>query len=68
MVASERFLLFHGFTEEGLHVLIKTCKKLFPDKDLVFAVTTETNMQWKVSELIEEVLKEHEYMKQQKGV
>lgn len=68
MTACKRFLLLHGFNEEEVHVLMKTCKTLFPDKDLVFAVTTETNMQWKVSELIEEVLKEHEYMKQQKGV
>lgn len=68
MTACKRFLLLHGFTEEELHVLIKICKTLFPDKDLVFAVPTDTSMQWKVSELIEEVLKEHEYMKQQKGV
>lgn len=68
MSSDERLLLLHGFTEEELPILMRACRTLFPNKDLVFAVTTETNMEWKVSELIDEVLKEHQYMKRQKGV
>jgi hypothetical protein len=66
MKEQQRFVLLNGFSKEELSSLIKACRAALPDKEFIFAVTTETNLEWKVSDLIDEVLKEHEFMKQQR--
>ncbi|WP_018963578.1 DUF3783 domain-containing protein [Coprothermobacter platensis] len=67
MNEEQRFVLLHGFSDEELSKVMKACRAALPEKEFVFAVTTPTNMQWKVGDLMEEVVKEHEFMKKQRG-
>ncbi|MBB6063212.1 hypothetical protein HNP65_001676 [Thermosipho japonicus] len=61
------FLIIHGFKQKDeLFKLIKLLKDNFPEKELIFATTTPTNLEWKLSDLIVEIEKEHEFMKKTK--
>ncbi|ACJ74668.1 hypothetical protein H17ap60334_08780 [Thermosipho africanus H17ap60334] len=61
------FLIIHGFEKrDELFKLIKLLKDNFPEKELIFATTTPTNLEWKLSDLIVEIEKEHEFMKKTK--
>ncbi|HCF38423.1 hypothetical protein Ob7_02035 [Thermosipho africanus Ob7] len=61
------FLIIHGFEQrDELFKLIKLLKDNFPEKELIFATTTPTNLEWKLSDLIVEIEKEHEFMKKTK--
>ncbi len=63
---NEKVIIFHGFTGEELEILIKILKKDFPKyKDTILATTTETSLNWKVKELINELIEEREYFKKQ---
>ena len=63
---NEKVIIFHGFTGEELETLIKILKKDFPKyKDTILATTTETSLNWKVKELINELIEEREYFKKQ---
>ncbi len=63
---NEKVIIFHGFTGEELETLIKILKKNFPKyKETILATTTETSMNWKVKELINELIEESEYFKKQ---
>ncbi len=62
----ERTIIFHGFSGEELETLIKILKKNFPDyKDIILATTTKTSLEWKVKDLINELIEEREYFKKQ---
>lgn len=62
----EKVIIFHGFSREELMSLINLLNSTpqLP-KDIIMATTTETSLNWKVKELIEELAKEHEYFKAQ---
>ncbi|ABR31700.1 hypothetical protein SU69_09425 [Thermosipho melanesiensis] len=62
----KNFVILHGFKKEELFDLMKILKEKFPEKELIFATTTPTNLNWKLSDLISEIEKEHEYMKKMK--
>ena len=60
----ERMILIHGFTREDTMKILKAVKGSLDDPaGIAFSVTTETNQNWKVSDLIREVRDEHEYMR-----
>ncbi len=59
----ERFVLIHGFSREETMKILKAVKSAADDpKGIAFSVTTPTNMEWPVKELVKEVREEHEYM------
>jgi hypothetical protein len=65
---SEKLIMLHGFTQEEALRCIRAVKAASEDpKSIAFCMTTETNLDWKVKELIAEVLEEHTYMMQQQA-
>lgn len=61
-------VLLHGFNNEQALALMRAAKKAAAEAgiepaSIAFAMTTPTNVEWKVSDLLSEVAEEHEYMK-----
>ena len=61
-------VLLHGFNNEQALALMRAAKKAAAEAGLdpssvAFAMTTPTNVEWKVADLLTEVTEEHEYMK-----
>ena len=61
-------VLMHGFTNEQALAVMRAAKKAAAETGadpacIAFATTTPTNIEWKVSALLEEVAEEHEYMR-----
>ncbi|ODN29934.1 DUF3783 domain-containing protein [Fervidobacterium thailandense] len=63
MSENERIVILHNFENFEIIKLMKILKENFPERDLIFASTTPTSLEWKVSDLIEELRKEHEEFK-----
>lgn len=59
-----RLILMHGLDQAQAVAAMRAVKAALgsPD-DLAFAMTTESNLDWPVAELVEHVLEEHEYMR-----
>jgi hypothetical protein len=56
----KRLVLLHGFTAEEALAAMRALKAAMPaSADAAFATTTETNLTWKVGDLIEHVMEEH---------
>ncbi len=59
-----RLILLHGFSREELGAVMNAVRTAVADPgDIAFAVTTPTNIAWKVGDLVAEVRGEHEYLK-----
>jgi hypothetical protein len=61
-------VLLHGFSNEQALAIMRAAKKAASEAGLepgsiAFAMTTPTNVEWKVSELLSEVSEEHEHMR-----
>jgi hypothetical protein len=61
-------VLLHGFSNEQALVLMRAAKKAAAETGLdpasiAFAMTTPTNVEWKVADLLTEVADEHDYMR-----
>lgn len=60
---SGKMVLMHGLSKEEAILAMRAVKTaLGTDRGVAFAMSTETNMTWKVSDLVEHVLEEHEAM------
>jgi len=60
----ERMVLLHGFNNQEAVAIMRAVKSVIEDpQGVAFSVTTPTNIQWQVGQLIREVREEHEYMK-----
>ena len=58
-----KVILLHGFSTDEAVAAMRAIKAALPAaRDAAFATTTETNLSWKVSELIGHVSEEHEAM------
>ncbi|HTX72914.1 MAG TPA: DUF3783 domain-containing protein [Rectinemataceae bacterium] len=56
----QRVVLLHGFTNEEAVSVLKALKSALPAaRDAAFATTTDTNMDWKVGELMDHIAEEH---------
>ncbi len=65
MPKTQKTIVLHGFTKEELVPFIRFIKQGIPEmKNAIFASTTPTSLEWKLSDLIEELSKEHAYMQQ----
>jgi hypothetical protein len=65
---AEQVVLLHGFSSEQALAIMRAAKAAASDSgadpsEIAFAMTTPTNVEWKVSQLLAEVAEEHEYMK-----
>ncbi len=59
-----KMILLHGFSRDELGAVMAAVKAAVADPgEIAFAVTTPTNIQWKVGDLVTEVRDEHEYLK-----
>jgi len=60
----EKLVLLHGFEPGEVVAAMRAIKAALPSaRDAAFATTTETNLLWRVSELIEHVSEEHRAIK-----
>ncbi|MFP4364582.1 MAG: DUF3783 domain-containing protein [Spirochaetia bacterium] len=61
---SEKMVFLHGFSQREALKIMKLVKTGLDDTgEIAFSMSTEKNMEWKVRDLVQEVLEEHEYMK-----
>jgi hypothetical protein len=59
-MSDQKVIVMHGFTPEEALAAMRALKAALPSGgDAAFATTTETNIGWKVGELIEHVAEEH---------
>ena len=59
-----KLVLLHGFTHAEAIEMMRAVKAAAPDPgDIAFAVTTETNLEWRVKDLVGQVREEHEFLK-----
>ncbi|SHH39095.1 DUF3783 domain-containing protein [Thermosipho atlanticus] len=63
MKKEKSFIILHGFKDVEIKKAIKVLKENFPDKELIFATSTPTNMKWSLEVLLRELEKEYEEMK-----
>lgn len=61
-------VLLHGFSSDQVLAVMRAAKAAAAEAGvdpaaIAFAMTTATNVDWKVSKLLEEVSQDHEYMK-----
>ena len=60
----ERMILIHGFSRDETLKVLRAVKENVDDPGgIAFSVTTPTNLEWPVKDLVKEVREEHEYMK-----
>lgn len=56
-------IVLHGFSPEDAVAAMRAIKAALPAaRDAAFATTTPTNLEWRMSELVEHVWEEHEAM------
>jgi hypothetical protein len=59
----QKVIVLHGFPPEEALAAMRAIKAALPEaRDAAFATTTETNLTWKVSELVGHVAEEHRAM------
>lgn len=57
---SDKLVLFHGLSPAEAQAAMRAVKAaLSTETGIAFAMTTDTNRQWKVEDLVEHVLEEH---------
>ena len=62
-----KVVVMHGLTQDEALTAMRAVKTSLGLKDeIAFAMSTETNLGWKLSELVEHVLEEHEFMTNKK--
>ncbi len=60
----ERVILMHGFSNQEALAEMRAVKAAVEEPGgIAFSLSTPTNLDWKVSRLIEVVREEHEHMK-----
>jgi hypothetical protein len=59
----QKVILLHGFQPEEALAAMRAIKAALPAaREAAFATTTETNLSWKVADLLEHVSEEHRSM------
>jgi hypothetical protein len=60
-----KLVLMHGFSNEEAVAMMRAVKAAASDPgDIAFAITTPTNLEWKIKDLVDQVRAEHESLKQ----
>jgi hypothetical protein len=56
----QKIVILHGFAPEEVLPALRALKAALPSaRDAAFATTTPTNLEWKLSDLLEHVAEEH---------
>jgi hypothetical protein len=64
---ADKVVVMHGMTQdEAVRTMRAVKAALGVTNEIAFAMTTETNMTWKLADLVEHVLEEHSQMTGQK--
>jgi ribosomal silencing factor RsfS len=64
-----KLVLFHGFSQEETIKLMRAVKQALADpRETAFAMTTESNQDWTVRDLIEHVGEEHRAMLEREDI
>ncbi len=69
-----KLILLHGFSNPEAVAMMRAIKAASSDPgEIAFAVSTPTNLDWKIKDLVDQVRFEHEYLKEnppdpQKGI
>jgi hypothetical protein len=59
-----KVILMHGFDQDEILAIMRAVKAAAKrPEEIAFAMTTETNREWKVEDLIEHVGEEHDFMR-----
>lgn len=61
------YAIFNGFENSTIGSTIKEIRRLL-QKECVFATTTESNLNWKLEDLLAELTEEHDYFKKVRRV
>ncbi|MBN2252292.1 MAG: DUF3783 domain-containing protein, partial [Kosmotogaceae bacterium] len=61
------YVIFNGFDNSTIGSTIKEIRLLL-QKECVFATTTESNLNWKLEDLLSELTEEHDYFKKARRV
>lgn len=65
---TDKVIVMHGMTQDEAVKAMRAVKSaLGISTEIAFAMTTETNMTWKLADLVEHVLEEHRQMTGPKG-
>ena len=58
-----KVILLHGFDREEIAKILKAVKSVADDpKAIAFAMSTPTNLEWKIRDFIDDVRGDHEYL------
>lgn len=61
---TQKIVVLHGFTQDEAVTVMRAVKAALPSAtDAAFAMSTPTNMEWKLADLFEHVGEEHRQMK-----
>jgi hypothetical protein len=61
----EKIVLLHGFDQEDVLVIMRAVKAALPAaREAAFATTTPSNLEWKVSDLLEHIAEEHAWFRE----
>ncbi|WP_319560787.1 DUF3783 domain-containing protein [Marispirochaeta sp.] len=60
---ADKLIMLHGFEQDEILGLMRLLKaNMTEPREVAFCMTTENNLDWKIRDLISDVLEEHEYM------
>jgi len=59
-----KVILLHGFDREEIAKILKAVKSVAKDpQEIAFAMSTPTNLNWKIKDFIDDVRGDHEYLR-----
>lgn len=59
-----RVVILNGFTHEEISRVMRAVKSQFEKPDIIFAMTTENSLKTRLQDLIVDMSRDHEYLKQ----
>lgn len=63
---TQKFVLMHELTNQDIKNVLSVFKQLGM-KDVIFATTTPTSLNWTLQRLLDELIEEHEYFKNRRA-
>ncbi len=61
----EKAIIMHGFDQDEVIAIMRAAKAAVPAaREAAFATSTPTNLEWKLSDLLEHVAEEHRHFRE----
>ena len=67
VLGEQRMVIMHNVSKENLSKIMSEIRKEI-GKHIIFATSTPTSLKWKVSDLMEELLEEDRYFREQRAI